>query len=78
MAKTKKEKKKVELVEPEVKDSISDVEPEVVEPVMEPEVETIGAKELKKIYAADKARNPELYVLKNKDAELERKLKLLK
>ncbi len=32
---------------------------------------------LKRGYAIQKAANPELYALKNKDAELERKLKAL-
>ena len=70
MAKTKKEKK---VIEPEV-----EVKPEVVESAKEEVVETPDANELKRIYAADKARNPELYELKNKDEQLKKKLSQLK
>ena len=70
MAKTKK----VKIVSETPVDVVEVVEPvvEVVEPTLS------EAKQLlKKIFAIQKAQNPELYALKNKDADLERKLKAL-
>ena len=50
-----------------------------VEPVVEVEVVTDSEKKkaLKECFAVQKAQNPELYAIKNKDEDLERKLKAL-
>ena len=60
MAKIKKEKP-LEVVETLVEESVAPVES--------------GTKaELKRIYAAAKSQNPELYAAKNKEEELQRRL----
>ena len=76
MTKRKKVKKTEETPVEPVVESVVDIKPEVEEPVKVTE-ESALVKEIRKIYAADKARNPELYAAKNKDAQLERRIKAL-
>lgn len=70
MPKTKKVK-----VNPEVSVDVVD---EVVEPVKtSTPVESEARQLLRKIYAINKEQYPEIYVLKEKDKELSKKLNLL-
>ena len=66
-------------VEPETPIDVVVVEPSVepvVEAVVEPKVLS-AREELKRIYAASKAKNPVMYAFKNKDAQLAIKLSKL-
>lgn len=79
MTKIKKEKKN-KVIETPIEEPIEPVvETPIEEPVEEPVVEESAAiKELRNIYAVAKAQNPELYALKEKDKQLQKRLKELK